>query len=172
MSVTTVTMAQGDGRAAEHESTQQSATAAQSTEPPPFDPAPYAHESETRLQKSADDRRATSPPTKLHDKLRDSCEDLLAVVAAETGSRNPRGEAALSTRPTLGSVPVLLVAREDLEWFHLEPPARALLAIVDGETTVEELLVASHTDIADGLAVLEALAKAGFVAFGHPRTSG
>jgi hypothetical protein len=170
--VTTVTMAHGSGRAAGQERTQQAAAADQPTEPPPFDPALYAHESETRLQKSADDGIATSPPTKLHDKLRDSCDDLLAVVAAESASRNPRKEAAAATRPKLGSVAKLLVAREDLEWFHLEPPERVLLAMVDGETIVEELLLVSRTDIADGLAIFEALAKAGFIAFAHPRTSG
>src|SRR5258708_3812886 len=120
-------MTQRDGRAAGYEHTQPTAIADRPTEPPPFDPARYARESETCRVKRPNDGRSTSPPTRLHDTLRDSCEDLLAVVAAESGSRNPRREAALATRPTLGSVARLLVAQEDLEWFHLEPPERALL---------------------------------------------
>jgi hypothetical protein len=60
----------------------------------------------------------------------------------------------------------LLVAHEDLELFRLEPREHALLALVDGETIVEELLAVTHADIADGVAMLEALASAGLVAFG------
>jgi len=163
---------QRDGRAAGYEPKERATIAERPTEPPPFDPARYAHESETLLVNRPDDRKSTSPPTKQHDKLRDSCDDLLAVVAAETASGNPRAEAALATRPTLGRVAKLLVAREDLDWFPLEPPERTLLTVVDGETSVEELLVGLRIDIADGLALFEALAKAGFVAFEHPRASG
>jgi hypothetical protein len=91
---------------------------------------------------------------------------LAAVAAAESATRIPRGEAALATKPTLGSIAVLLVAPDDLEWFNLEPPARALLNAVDGETIVEDLLAFSRIDVAEGLAMLEALANSGLVAFG------
>jgi hypothetical protein len=136
------------------------------TEPPPFDPEQYARDSESHLLKRGDDRRPTSPPTSTHEALRDSCQDLLAVVAAESGTRIPRREAALATRPTLGSVAVLLVAHDDLEWFNLEPLARTVLNAVDGETIVEDLLSFSRLDVAEGLAMLESLANSGLVAFG------
>jgi hypothetical protein len=38
------------------------------------------------------------------------------------------------------AVPVIAVSREDLTWFELEPDAHALLAMIDGKTTVEEIV--------------------------------
>ena len=38
------------------------------------------------------------------------------------------------------AVPVIAVSREDLAWFELESDAHAVLAVVDGKTTVEEIV--------------------------------
>ena len=38
------------------------------------------------------------------------------------------------------SVPVIAVSREDLTWFELEEDAHAVLAMIDGHTTVEEII--------------------------------
>jgi hypothetical protein len=38
------------------------------------------------------------------------------------------------------AVPVIAVSREDLSWFELDSEAMALLAMVDGRTTVEEIV--------------------------------
>ncbi len=38
------------------------------------------------------------------------------------------------------AVPVIAVSREDLTWFELEADANALLAMIDGKTTVAEII--------------------------------
>ncbi len=43
------------------------------------------------------------------------------------------------------AVPVIAVSREDLSWFELDAEAMALLAMVDGRTTVEEIVAAVAT---------------------------
>jgi hypothetical protein len=40
------------------------------------------------------------------------------------------------------AVPVISVSREDLTWFELDSDAHALLAMIDGRTTVEEIIAA------------------------------
>jgi hypothetical protein len=42
--------------------------------------------------------------------------------------------------PSLEAVPVIAVARDDLAWFAFEAETNALLARIDGHTTVGELL--------------------------------
>jgi hypothetical protein len=38
------------------------------------------------------------------------------------------------------AVPVIAVSKEDLTWFELDSDAMALLAMIDGRTTVEEIV--------------------------------
>jgi hypothetical protein len=42
--------------------------------------------------------------------------------------------------PSLEAVPVVAVTRDDLAWFEFEAETNALLAMIDGHTTVGELL--------------------------------
>lgn len=38
------------------------------------------------------------------------------------------------------AVPVIAVSKEDLSWFEIEAEARAVLAMIDGRTTVAEII--------------------------------
>jgi hypothetical protein len=76
--------------------------------------------------------------------------------------------AALPSRrevPTLSAIPVVLVSREDVARFPIDPQARALIALVNDERSVEEILVATKTDLVVGLGLFEHLAHSGLVAF-------
>ena len=49
---------------------------------------------------------------------------------------------------TLEAVPVIAVTKEDLAWFELDPDAYAVLAVIDGMTSIEEVvaMVAFHPE--------------------------
>jgi hypothetical protein len=139
----------------------------QPTQAPPFDPETYARDSEHMLVSTVcESAPPTAPPAEIHARLRESCKDLRAALQpAEARGRDSR----MVREPTLDAVVVLMIARADLEWFDLNPLAKTIAAAVDDEMIVEELLAVTHTDIAQGLAALEALAAAGVVAFTVPR---
>ncbi len=42
--------------------------------------------------------------------------------------------------PDLGAVPLVVVSREDLAWFEFDADAHAILAMVDGESTVGDIV--------------------------------
>ena len=42
--------------------------------------------------------------------------------------------------PSLQAVPVILVTRDDLAWFEFDADAHAVLAMVDGESTVADIV--------------------------------
>ena len=46
----------------------------------------------------------------------------------------------------LEAVPVIAVTKEDLTWFEFEADTHALLAMIDGHTTVRELLASVAVD--------------------------
>jgi hypothetical protein len=66
----------------------------------------------------------------------------------------------------LGAVPVIAVSKDDLAWFEFEADTRALLAMIDGCTSVRELLgcVAVQPDRA--LELLKNLELQRVIAFG------
>jgi len=137
------------------------------TERPPFDVERYARESEARIEITPDSRRDTVPPPPEHTNLRESCRDLRAAIAPQPGEQ-PASDASIATTPTLGAVVVSLVGRDDSEWFDLDDRARAIVAIVDGELIVEEILAATHTPIPDGIEIFAQLARLGIVGFRAP----
>jgi hypothetical protein len=67
--------------------------------------------------------------------------------------------------PTLDAVPVLLVAPADIDALDLDPRARTLVAFVNDEMTVEEILTVTRTDLAYGAVVFGQLAEDGIVTF-------
>src|SRR5580700_10890073 len=81
---------------------------------PPFDPEEYARESESKIRLEA--TQATMPPP----------------AAAGLGSGTIAALAVIE--PDV--VPLLVVARDDLDWYELEPNARSLLRHVDGQATI------------------------------------
>lgn len=134
------------------------------TERPPFDVERYARESEDGVQAAPDSTRATEPPPPEHGNLRESCRDLRAAIAPLAGE-HPSEVVALSNTPALGAIAVPLLSPEDYEWFELDERSRAIVAIVDDQLIVEEILAATHTPIPDGIAVFANLARLGLVAF-------
>jgi hypothetical protein len=66
---------------------------------------------------------------------------------------------------SLDAIPVLLVEREELDRLDLDPRARMLVGLVNDRMTIEDILVATRTDIAGGTALFEWLAEDGVVAF-------
>ena len=137
------------------------------TERPPFDVERYARESEAHIEITPDSRRDTVPPSPEHTNLRESCRDLRAAIAPQPGEQ-PASDASIATTPTLGAVVVSLVGRDDSEWFDLDDRARAIVALVDGELIVEEILAATHTPIPDGIEIFAQLARLGIVGFRAP----
>ena len=57
----------------------------------------------------------------------------------------------------LDAVPIIAVSREDLAWFELEAEAHALIALIDGHTTVDEILASVAIQRAKALALLKEL---------------
>ncbi len=66
---------------------------------------------------------------------------------------------------TLDAVPVLLLARDVLDTLDIDPTVRALVALVDDRSTVEEILAATNTDPVEGALLFEHLADDGIVTF-------
>ncbi len=66
---------------------------------------------------------------------------------------------------TLDAVPVLLLARDVLDTLALDPTVRALVALVDDRSTVEQILAATNTDLVEGALLFEHLADDGIVTF-------
>jgi hypothetical protein len=108
---------------------------------PPFDPVTFARESDSNLrvleEGEAPSNRPTVPP--------------------------PPGLPDYSAAVTVDSVPELIVAREDLEWFDLTPQARKVLQYVDGESPVRGICEKLRSPADDVIAELERLAGEGLV---------
>jgi hypothetical protein len=57
----------------------------------------------------------------------------------------------------LGAVPVISVSREDLAWFELDADTYALLAMIDGHTSVADLLSSVAVEPARAMVLLQDL---------------
>jgi hypothetical protein len=57
----------------------------------------------------------------------------------------------------LGAVPVISVSREDLAWFELDADTYALIAMIDGHTTVADLLSSVAVEPARAMVLLQDL---------------
>jgi hypothetical protein len=66
---------------------------------------------------------------------------------------------------TLDAVPILLLTRDVLDTLDLDPTVRALVALIDDRSTVEEILAATNTDLVEGAFLFERLADDGIVTF-------
>jgi hypothetical protein len=104
---------------------------------PPFDPVEFARESDSRIrvQSAPASGRPTSPPP--------------------PDATRPRGQ----------EIPLLAMAREDLEWFDLDAPALALLRLVNGEDPVEVLCASAGLSPDEAFATLERLARENIIAW-------
>jgi hypothetical protein len=67
--------------------------------------------------------------------------------------------------PRLESVPVVVASKEDLAWFQLEESAHVILAMIDGESTVEAIADMLTIPRSDTLAILRELDAHGVIEF-------
>jgi hypothetical protein len=68
--------------------------------------------------------------------------------------------------PGLEVIPVVVVTRDDLAWFDFEPDTHALLALIDGHTTVAEILSLVAVEPDRALELLEDLELQRVIALG------
>jgi hypothetical protein len=66
----------------------------------------------------------------------------------------------------LGAVPVIAVSKEDLAWFEFEADTNGLLAMIDGRTTVREILALVAVEPQRAMDLLRDLELQRVIAFG------
>jgi hypothetical protein len=67
--------------------------------------------------------------------------------------------------PQLSSVPCVVASKEDLSWFELEDASQVVLALIDGESTVDSIVSTLTIPRANALAILRELLAHGVIAF-------
>jgi hypothetical protein len=67
--------------------------------------------------------------------------------------------------PPLGGVPCVVAAKEDLSWFQLDETAHVVLAMIDGESTVEDIVATLSLPRMSTLAILRDLGTHGVIEF-------
>jgi len=120
-----------------------------STVRPPFDPVMFARESERaiRIESTPPSARPTAPPP----------AGLPEHTPGSSGARLALGSVSSQ------AVPVLAVAREDLEWFDLEPHVRLLLVHVDGRQSIDAITARACLKLDESLEGFHELAQQGIV---------
>ena len=111
---------------------------------PPFDPEEFARESDSLIRIEA---AATMPPPAMSDPSGAGTSGTMTAFAA--------------VGPEV--VPLLDVARDDLEWFDLQPVARTLLRHVDGRASVASIAESANVPMSQAMAVLHELAREGIL---------
>jgi hypothetical protein len=117
---------------------------------PPFDPETYARESESniRIETLPPSHRPTAPPP----------PDMPQYQPGITsGTMQSLGSV------TSDAVPVLAVAREDLEWFDLPQVNRSLVGLVDGRRSIVELARHAGAPLDRAMASFHEMARDGIV---------
>jgi hypothetical protein len=67
--------------------------------------------------------------------------------------------------PVLSSVPCVVASKEDLSWFELEETSHVVLAMIDGEATVDSIVSTLSIPRANALAILRELGAHGVIEF-------
>jgi hypothetical protein len=116
---------------------------------PPFDPVKFARDSESniRIETTPPSARPTAPPP----------PGVPAHAPGSSGARVALGSVSSQ------AVPVLVIAREDLEWFELEQHVRLLLIHVDGRQSIESICARARLKVDEALAGFHELARQGLV---------
>jgi hypothetical protein len=110
---------------------------------------PSAPEIEVRVVEADDEITADDASSPWH--LDDEADTGRVQSDVVPASRSSPDEVALD------AVPIIAVSREDLAWFELEADAHALIALIDGHTTVDEILASVAIQRAKALALLKEL---------------
>jgi hypothetical protein len=69
---------------------------------------------------------------------------------------------------SLSSVPCVVASKEDLSWFTLEETSHVVLAMIDGESTVESIVSTLSIPRSNALAILRELGSHGVIEFHEP----
>jgi hypothetical protein len=135
---------------------------------PPFDPETFARESESGLHEAASPTVPPPTPRVLHRPEAPALEltpsSRFRAPSSPDIEEPPTGADALSALG-LHTVPLLGVARDELEWVVLSGDADRVLAYVDGTRTLEKVAASAGMSTEDVAAVLLDLADQGVVSF-------
>jgi hypothetical protein len=85
--------------------------------------------------------------------------------SAKTDDQSDVRFAPRSEGPPPMSVPCVVAAKEDLSWFQLDETSHVVLAMIDGESTVEDIVSTLSLPRASTLAILRELGTHGVVEF-------
>ena len=97
------------------------------------DPSRFAHFAKRADASARSGRPASAPDI-------DVCVEYLDEVPTAVRRSDVLPVASSIEGASLEAVPVITVAKDDLAWFEFDADANALLALIDGRTTVAELL--------------------------------
>jgi|HubBroStandDraft_1064217.scaffolds.fasta_scaffold439563_2 hypothetical protein len=75
------------------------------------------------------------------------------------------GEQPVAEGPSLTSVPCVVASKEDLSWFELEETSNVILAMIDGESTVDAIVSTLTIPRVNALAILRELGAHGVIEF-------
>jgi hypothetical protein len=144
--------------------------------------ARYAKEADARaVEAEALARRSTRRPEPQGDpdievtvELADAGELSLDGIndrssPSEAGKASDRSDIHFVPRdgegPPLRGVPCVVAAKEDLSWFQLDETAHVVLAMIDGESTVEDIVATLSLPRTSTLAILRDLGTHGVIEF-------
>jgi hypothetical protein len=122
-----------------------------STVRPPFDLEKFARDSDSmiRVETTPPSGKPTAPPP--------------AGMLPEYSPGLTSGTMHVLGSIASDSVPVLAVAREDLEWFEIAPYPRSLLRYVDGRQSIAAICAHARFKVDEALAAFHDLARDGLV---------
>jgi hypothetical protein len=132
-----------------------------SVEPPPttrrapFDTSQFARESDARFRTASEAPASGMPTVRPARSLEGSIPDV-QEVEAKVGAGDVLGGDAIA---------VLVVSREEVDWFKLSHEATKLLAFVDGVRSLEAICAMASVRVEDGAVALLDLAEQGIVRF-------
>jgi hypothetical protein len=153
-----------DGRVPAPENDQR---AERATVRPPFDPARFALESESKLGFARPPPSNRPTPRSLLRPVLRAPPWAKGRAVAHSAPELLEFATTVDAREALGSdaVPVLVMSLEELEWFALSPKAKDLLRHVNGVLPIDSLCSKANIAPPEGATVLLELAEQGIVTF-------
>jgi hypothetical protein len=99
------------------------------------------------------------------DALLDGTSGAIAVTDPPNDHSDIRPVARKDEGPALSSVPCVVASKEDLSWFELEATSEEVLASIDGESSVEAIVLKLKMPREQALSILAELRSHGVVEF-------
>jgi hypothetical protein len=123
--------------------------------------AAYARRADGQVKEG---RQASEPDIQVSVEYLDDPPTAVRRSAVLPAARSLEG--ATVGGASLDAVPVIAVAKDDLAWFALEAEANAILAMIDGRTTVAEILRSIAVPPEHALELMRTLEVQRVIAFG------